>query len=101
MSMASLGITGVTIGTDDCVSHPMLSHLNEELKRSLKYFLPYTMYGSKSAIFDQTHTERILNKPLSFEITKPFLGAILDFAYRTMPTLKKGKRLVDMSKLRN
>jgi len=99
MSMASLGITGITIGTDEGVRHPLLSHLNQELKRSLKYFLPYTMYGSKSATFDQSNAIRVLNKPISFEITKVFLSSILDFAYKTMPTLKNGKRLVDVSNL--
>ncbi|MFQ5579152.1 MAG: SDR family oxidoreductase [Nitrospiria bacterium] len=99
MSMASLGITGVTISTNNSISHPLLTHLNNELKRSLKYFLPYTMYGSKSATFEQTNTISVLNKPLSFEITVPFLRSILDFAYRTMPSLKNGKRLIDIPKL--
>ncbi|MFQ5580618.1 MAG: SDR family oxidoreductase, partial [Nitrospiria bacterium] len=88
MSMASLGITGITISTDHNVTHPLLSRLNAELKRSLKYFLPYTLYGLNSATFDQSNTVRILKKPLSFEITEPFLRSILDFAYPTRPTLQ-------------
>lgn len=83
MSMEILGIRGVKISLQkDETLHPVLKRLNAQIKDTMKYYQPYTSYGSIAPVCDQTNTMAALGKPIGFKITKKFLELILDYAIR-------------------